>query len=85
MKYPIVYAGMASKQQAAEKLPFLNHILSYPTCVFIGRNGQVRRIRTGFYGPSTGQHHVAYINELRAFIERLLAEPVPVSYPSRPE
>lgn len=85
VKYPIVYAGMASKQQAAEKLPFLNHILSYPTCVFIGRNGQVRRIRTGFYGPSTGQHHVAYINELRAFIERLLAEPVPVSYPSRPE
>ncbi len=77
IEYPIVYAGMASKEQAAEKLPFLNHLMSYPTCVFVDRTGKVRRIRTGFYGPSTGQHYVNYTRNLRTFVEQLLAEPVP--------
>ncbi len=54
--YPIVYGGLASKENAGEKLPFLDHVMSYPTCIFVDRNGMVRRIRTGFYGPSTGEH-----------------------------
>ena len=51
--------------------------MSYPTCVFVDRTGKVRRIRTGFYGPSTGQHYVNYTRNLRTFVEQLLAEPVP--------
>lgn len=72
--YTIVYAGMASKEQAAAKLPFLDHIMSYPTCIFVDRSGKVRRIRTGFYGPSTGKHFEAYKRNLRHFVEQLLGE-----------
>jgi thiol-disulfide isomerase/thioredoxin len=73
--YDIVYAGEARKEVAAEKLPFLDHVMSYPTCIFIDRAGKVRRIRTGFYGPGTGEHYANYKRNLRMFIEQMLAEP----------
>lgn len=77
IEYPILYAGTASKAYAATKLPFLSHVMSFPTCVFVDREGKVRRIHTGFYGPGTGQHHENYKRGLRSFLEQLLAEPVP--------
>jgi thiol-disulfide isomerase/thioredoxin len=73
--YPIVYGGLASKEKAAEKLPFLDHVMSYPTCIFVDRNGVVRKIRTGFYGPGTGAHYENYRRNLHLFVEQLLAEP----------
>ncbi|MBP7408113.1 MAG: TlpA family protein disulfide reductase [Flavobacteriales bacterium] len=72
--YPVLYGGAASKEVAGSKLPFLDHLMSYPTCIFIDRNGMVRRIRTGFYGPGTGEHHEHYKRNLDAFIETLLDE-----------
>ena len=76
MKYDVLYGGESRKEVAAAKLPFLNHVMSYPTCVFIDRAGKVRRIRTGFYGPGTGAHYANYKRNLKAFIEQMLAEPV---------
>ncbi|MBK8498993.1 MAG: TlpA family protein disulfide reductase [Flavobacteriales bacterium] len=72
--YPILYGGTASKEEAGRKLPFLDHLMSYPTCIFIDRKGVVRRIRTGFYGPGTGEHYEHYKQNLESFIEKLLAE-----------
>jgi thiol-disulfide isomerase/thioredoxin len=82
VEYPIVYGGSAAKENASAKLPFLDHIMSYPTCIFVDRTGKVRRIRTGFYGPSTGEHYTNYTRGLRVFIEQLLqegAEPMPLA------
>lgn len=76
VKYDVLYGGESRKEVAAAKLPFLNHIMSYPTCVFIDRAGKVRRIRTGFYGPGTGAHYENYKRNLKAFIEQMLAEQV---------
>ncbi|QQR88140.1 MAG: TlpA family protein disulfide reductase [Flavobacteriales bacterium] len=78
VKYEIAYAGRAGKEEAAERLPFLDHVMSYPTCIFIDRAGRVRRIRTGFYGPGTGDHYLNYRRNLELFIERMLAEPAVV-------
>lgn len=74
VEYPVLYGGGASKEEAGNKLPFLEHLMSYPTCIFIDRNGLVRRIRTGFYGPGTGEHYEHYKRNLDVFIETLLAE-----------
>ncbi len=74
VKYPIVYAGNANKEVASAKLPFLDHVMSYPTCIFIDRQGKVRRIRTGFYGPGTGEHYSHYKRNLDRFLQDLLAE-----------
>ena len=81
VKYDIAYAGPANKDAAARQLPFLDHVMSYPTCIFIDRAGKVRRIRTGFYGPGTGEHYLNYRRNLEQFLERMLAEPVPTALP----
>lgn len=78
VNYEIAYAGKAGKKEAAERLPFLDHVMSYPTCIFIDRSGMVRRIRTGFYGPGTGAHYLNYRRNLELFIEQMLAEPAVV-------
>lgn len=57
--YPILLAqyGTSNKQKANEKLPMLNHILSYPTTIYIDKNGEVKKIHTGFNGPATGEKY----------------------------
>lgn len=77
IQYPLLYGGNASKDEAGAKLPFLDHLMSYPTCIFIDRGGVVRRIRTGFYGPGTGGHYDHYKQNLDSFIEQLLADATP--------
>jgi hypothetical protein len=42
--------------------------------ILVDRSGGVRNIHTGFAGPATGRHHDEYVKELRAEVERLLAE-----------
>lgn len=72
--YEFLIAGKADKKEAAEKLPMLNHIMSFPTSVFIDRKGTIRKIRTGFYGPGTGNYHTHYIEQTNDFIDKLLNE-----------
>ncbi len=74
--YPILlaqYKGV-NKKEAAEKLPMLNHILSYPTTVFIDKKGKVRKIHTGFNGPATGQKYIEFKNEFKNFMDTLIEE-----------
>ncbi|GAB4406230.1 MAG: hypothetical protein OHK0039_07820 [Bacteroidia bacterium] len=63
-----------SPATAAAVLPMLNHIMSFPTSIYIDRKGQVRRIHTGFSGPGTGDHYLRFREEYEAFIEKMLAE-----------
>jgi len=74
--YPILLAqtGTTDKVKAQEKLPMLNHVLSYPTTVFIDKKGKVRKIHTGFNGPATGEKYTAFKAEFESFIDSLLKE-----------
>jgi peroxiredoxin len=72
--YTFLIAGTSNKKEAAEALPFLNHVLSFPTTMFIDKKGNVRKIHTGFNGPATGKYYDAFVTETTAFIEKLLAE-----------
>lgn len=58
----------------AEKLPMVNHVMAFPTSFFLDRNGRIRKIHTGFYGPGTGDLYTAFVEESSEFIEQLLAE-----------
>lgn len=66
--------GKASKDVSAEKFNMLNHIMSFPTSIFIDKKGAVRKIHTGFYGPSTGEYYDEYKKETDNFIRDLLSE-----------
>lgn len=72
--YPLLLAGISDKKAAAQTLPDLSAVRSYPTTVFIGRDGTVRAIHSGFAGPGTGEHHSALVAEHEALIQKLLAE-----------
>ena len=72
--YDFAVAGKASKIDAAKALPMLNHIMSYPTTIFIDRKGNIRKIRTGFYGPGTGEFYNRYTEQTDSFITKLLSE-----------
>ena len=76
VNYPIVLAqyGTSDKGKAQEKLPMLNHVLSYPTTIFIDKKGTVRKIHTGFNGPATGDKYIEFQNEFDLFVKKLLAE-----------
>jgi peroxiredoxin len=66
--------GTSDKKKAQEKLPMLNHILSYPTSIFIDKTGKVRKIHTGFNGPATGEKYKEFKVEFEGFVEELLSE-----------
>ena len=74
--YPILLAqyGTSDKDAANEKLPMLNHVLSYPTTLFIDKKGEVRRIHTGFNGPATGENYTIFKKEFHDLVQELLSE-----------
>ncbi len=72
--YPLLVAGRASKTEAAEKLPMLNHVLSFPTAIVLNRQHEVVAIHTGFYGPGTGVYYDEFVEEFDAVIDRALAQ-----------
>jgi thiol-disulfide isomerase/thioredoxin len=74
IEFPLLLAGTSDKGEAAATLPDLTAVIAYPTTVFIGRDGRVRRIHSGFAGPGTGRHHDELVEELESVIDCLLAE-----------
>jgi thiol-disulfide isomerase/thioredoxin len=75
--FPLLLAGINDTDAAAATLPQLHGFTSFPTTVFLGRDGRVRRVHAGFYGPATGAQHERLVREFEQEIERLLREPAP--------
>ncbi len=76
VSYPILLAqiGTSNKTKANEKLPMLNHVLSYPTTIYLDKTGAVRKIHTGFNGPATGEKYIDFQKEFDETVQELLAE-----------
>ncbi len=76
ISYPVLLAqfGSKSKEEANHKLPMLNHVLSYPTTIFIDKTGTVRKIHTGFNGPATGEKFTEFKTEFESFVNELSSE-----------
>lgn len=77
IEYPLLLAGISDKSEAAKTLPDITDVVAYPTTIFVGREGRVRRIYTGFAGPGAAGHHERLIAEFEAIIEAMLDEPRP--------
>lgn len=74
INYDLLVAGVSDKEAAAKALPALNHVMSFPTTIFIGRDGKVRKIHTGFSGPGTGKYYEEFVADFNQTMEKLLAE-----------
>lgn len=74
LNFTFLVGGTASKKTASEQFEELNEIISFPTSIFIGRDGKVKRIHTGFNGPGTGSYYDEYTQYTHSLIESLLID-----------
>lgn len=72
--YDILLAGTEDKQSASKTLPMLNAIVAFPTTIFLGRDGRVRKIHTGFNGPGTGKYYDQFKEDFNETVNALLKE-----------
>jgi thiol-disulfide isomerase/thioredoxin len=70
INYSILLAGSTDEGEINRKLPQLVNFGAYPTTIFIGRDGLVKRIHTGFEGRATGDR----FTKLRAEYEDLIKD-----------
>ena len=75
--FPMLLAGVNDVEAAAATLPQLQGFTAFPTTLFIGRDGRVRKVHAGFYGAATGEQHTALIRDFERTVDALLAEPPP--------
>jgi peroxiredoxin len=55
-------------------LPEVTPIKFFPSSIILDKKGKIRKLDTGFNGPATGEHHLAYKKELEELIDKLLRE-----------
>ncbi len=72
LDFTFLIGGQANKALASEQFSMLNQIISYPTAIFLDKNGQVAKIHTGFNGPGTGKIYTDFIKETEDLIKELL-------------
>lgn len=77
VNYTFVVAGTNDKDKASETLPMLNRVMAFPTTIFIGKDGKVKHIRTGFEGPGTGIYYEQFKERFNSVVNELLAEKNP--------
>ncbi len=74
VQYDFVIAGVNDKIKAAETLPMLNKVVAFPTTIFVGKDGKVKYIHTGFSGPGTGIYFEQFKESFNQKINELLSE-----------
>jgi thiol-disulfide isomerase/thioredoxin len=72
--YDFVIAGTNDKAAAAETLPQLNKVVAFPTTIFIGKDGKVKKIHTGFTGPGTGIYYDQFVQHFNEIVNELLSD-----------
>jgi thiol-disulfide isomerase/thioredoxin len=72
--YELLFAGTNERQFVEQSLPMLEGTIAFPTTIFIDKKGKVRKIHTGFSGPSTGASYQAHIDKISTFVAQLLNE-----------
>lgn len=71
---PYPYLIVGTPDQIAEKLPQAVNLNTWPATFFIGRDGRVRAVHSGFAAPASGPYHLALQEEFTSTIEKLLRE-----------
>lgn len=72
--FPLLLAGTSDVEGIAAALPQLRGAGAFPTILFLGRDGRVRRVHAGFHGLAAGAQHQRQAREFEVEIERLLRE-----------
>lgn len=74
INYPVIYGGEADKEQVKKVIGGLAEIDGYPTMFYIGRDGRVKHIQSGFRAIDSQRAWQIRVMEDR--IKQLLAEAI---------
>lgn len=72
--YTFLNTGLKGAKAASSSLPFVNGIMCFPTSIYIGRDGKVKQIYTGYNGPATGDAYTKDKTATEVLIRKLLSE-----------
>ena len=72
VKYPMLITGawVNDSLRTQKTLPQISPIKVFPTTIYIGKDGKVKKIHAGFYGPGTGVHYEGLKKEVEEWVER---------------
>lgn len=76
VQYPILIppVKVSDPEKEQKTLPQIDKIRAYPSLIYIGRDGKVRKIHSGFSGPATGSFYEEYKKNFYNDLDKLLAE-----------
>jgi thiol-disulfide isomerase/thioredoxin len=72
--FPLLLGGVSDAEAVSAALPQLDGFTAFPTTIFLGRDGRVRRIHAGYFGPAIAGQQDELVREFRREVERLLSE-----------
>lgn len=74
--YPMLITGTTSSDtlRTEKALPQMTPIIAFPSMIFIGRDGTVRKTHAGYSGPATGVHYEDFKREFEEYVSLLLNE-----------
>jgi peroxiredoxin len=72
VKYTYLNAGAPAEMW--EKVPQLNHLDTWPATIFIGRDGKIDAVHSGFASPASGEFHAQLQRDFTARVEKLLSQ-----------
>jgi thiol-disulfide isomerase/thioredoxin len=70
--YPYLIAGTPAEMW--DKVPQAVNLNTWPATFFVGRDGKVKAVHSGFAAPASGPYHTALKEEFTSLIEKLLKE-----------
>lgn len=70
----VLVADSTDKQKAAQAFPIVTAVKSYPTTLFVDRNGKITAVHSGFSGPATGEANERLRRSFEEKIEALLKD-----------
>jgi len=70
--YQYLIAGAPSDMW--DKVPQAVNLNTWPATFFVGRDGKVKAVHSGFAAPASGVYHTALKEEFTFTIERLLKQ-----------
>jgi len=74
IQYPALLAGEPSAGVLKTAVPQIENLSAYPTTIYVGKDGKVRSVHTGFPSSGSGEELARVKEEIRATIERMIAE-----------
>ena len=72
IQYTVLYGGNAKRATADIIFTMLDGVKSFPTTIYVGKDGLIKKVYSGFNGPGTGEYYDQYLEQTKKLIEEMV-------------